>query len=132
MGAAKQQQQSPFQPSDLKPDPSSSKPELGVGLASQTSLELADKVANLDGPLSSNMDPTNSLNDESRSSRSPSIKKKSVKSTFKIAGPDQNEDINRSVSPAMVDASYLSQLFKIEEWGNIPKVMVDTIEALVN
>ena len=107
MGAAKQQQHSPFQPSDLKKDNSSSKPELGVGLASQTSLELADKVANLAGPLSSNMDPSNSI-DESRSSRSPSIKKKSAKSTFKIEGPAQDEDINRSVSPAMVESSILS------------------------
>ena len=60
------------------------------------------------------------------------IKKKSIRSSFKIEGSGQDDDINRSVSPVQCDKSVLSQTFKIEEWGNIPKVIVDTVEALVN
>ena len=57
---------------------------------------------------------------------------KSIRNSIKIEGSAQDEDINRSVSPPPVTVSNVTNTFKIEEWGNIPKVIVDTIEALVD
>jgi hypothetical protein len=61
---------------------------------------LADKVEGLENPLSSSAEP------EVRSGRS--LKKKSVRNSIKIEGSANEEDYNRSVSPAQCDKSILS------------------------
>lgn len=83
------------------------------------------------GPLSSQGNVIQE-GEEPRSGRSFSKKNRTTKGSFKIEGSGQEEDVNRSVSPPAVEGSELAKIFKIEEWGNIPAVMVDTIEALVN
>ena len=55
-------------------------------------------------------------------------------SSLKVKGPDlKNDDnnVNRSISPISMKTSPVQDVYKPDQWFNVPKVVLETVDALV-